>query len=232
MGRSSAGALTIGSIADVRRARGVVVVVDVMRAFTVVPHLLSRQVRGVVLARTPEHALPLRDRLPGAPAIKGGKPDPAFDGSNSPSLLDELDELDVEGRMVVLSSSTGTSCVHTAGAARRVLCAAFCTARATARLLADEDEVLLVASGDDGRSEEDTACAAHLAPLRRDPDADAAPHVAEAARDRGARQLREAMELGYPGVARDDIDRCLEVDRFAFAVTVEGDLLVARATTP
>jgi 2-phosphosulfolactate phosphatase len=68
----------------------VVVVVDVLRAFTTVPWLLHRGVARVVAGDTPERAVALRDQhLPDALLAGeiGGEPIAGFDLGNSPTAV-------------------------------------------------------------------------------------------------------------------------------------------------
>lgn len=63
---------------------GPVVVIDVLRAFSVVPLVLDRGAERVVLVEQPEDALRLKERSPGSMAITDGPARPGFDVPNSP----------------------------------------------------------------------------------------------------------------------------------------------------
>jgi len=69
------------------QARGVVIVIDVIRAFTVAGYAFEGGARGLWLVRQVEEALALREREPGA--LLAGEVDgrliPGFDHNNSPS---------------------------------------------------------------------------------------------------------------------------------------------------
>jgi 2-phosphosulfolactate phosphatase len=207
----------IPQVAALRPVPPVVVVIDVLRAFTTAAVALARGADGVVLAATPDDALRIRDGLPGSLAVKDGPPDPAFDAYNSPALMERLD---VAGSTVVLATANGTVGAVAAGAAEVLVCASFVVAGATARYLArDGRPATYVATGEDGRAEEDVACAEYLAALLDGRGgADPGPYLDRAGRSDLARRLEQAVRDGYPGVDPDDVAYCLAVDRYDFAM--------------
>jgi 2-phosphosulfolactate phosphatase len=219
----------------VRPARppSVAVVVDVMRAFTVAALLLARGAERIVVAGTPEEALELKARHPGWLALKDGPPAPGFDLVNSPGLLAPLD---VRGRTVVQKTTAGTVGALAVADADLVLCAGFVVAGATAEVLGGRrpKEVTFVVTGDDGRGEEDRACAEYIAERAVTDSVDPLPFVERARSSAAARQLAEGLRRGYRGVHPDDVRLCLEVDAYPFAVagTREGGLLVLRPAGP
>lgn len=110
-----------------------------------------------------------------------------------------------------------------------VLCASFAVAGPTARYLRSRaaGPVTFVVTGEDGRAEEDLACAEYIARRVDGDGADPAPYVHRARTSRAAGELAEALRAGsHP----DDVALCLEVDRFPFAMVAgqEGPLTVLR----
>ena len=98
-----------------------------------------------------------------------------------------------------------------------MLCSSFVTAEATARYLRSRacDGVTFVVTGEDGRAEEDLACAEYIARRAGGASADAAPFLRRAAASRAAAELAEGVRRGtHP----DDVPLCLELDRFGFAM--------------
>jgi 2-phosphosulfolactate phosphatase len=71
-------------IADLTVAPPVVVVIDVMRAFTVTAWAFDRGAEKVVLAGSREEALALKEAHPDWLTLKDGPPAPGFDLVNSP----------------------------------------------------------------------------------------------------------------------------------------------------
>lgn len=207
---------------------GVAVVVDVMRAFTVAAWAFGRGAERVVLAGSLEEAAALKRAHPEWVALKDGAPAPGFDAVNSPALLRSVE---CAGRTVVQKTTAGTVGALAVKDASLVLCASFVVAGATARLLRSRPEarggVTFVVTGEDGRAEEDLACAEYIAGLAGGERPDPAPFVRRAADSRAAAELVEGVREGS---RPEDVPLCLEVDRFPFAMVaaVEGPLLVLR----
>ncbi|MGW3389785.1 2-phosphosulfolactate phosphatase [Streptomyces cinereoruber] len=202
------------------------VVVDVMRAFTVAAWAFGRGAERIVLAGSLEEALALKARHPDWVALKDGPPAPGFDAVNSPGLLRSAD---LGGRTVVQKTTAGTVGALAVKDASLVLCAGFVVAEATARLLRARgcDEVTFVVTGEDGRAEEDLACAQYIAGRAAGAGTDAAGFLRRAEESRAAAELREGVREGaHP----DDVALCLELDRFPFAMvaSVEDSLMTLR----
>jgi 2-phosphosulfolactate phosphatase len=92
------------------RAEGLVVVIDVLRAFTTAACALDAGAREVVLFDAPEDALAAKRREPDAFLMGevGGAPPPGFDHGNSPAWLPRER---VRGRRVLQRTGCGTRCV-------------------------------------------------------------------------------------------------------------------------
>ncbi|WP_306311871.1 2-phosphosulfolactate phosphatase [Streptomyces hydrogenans] len=248
-------------ISRVRQVPSVAVVVDVMRAYTVAAWAFARGAEKIVLAESTADALALTARHPGWVALKDGPPAPGFDLVNSPGLLRSAD---LSGRTVVQKTTAGTVGALAVKHAPLVLCAGFVVAEATARVLraGGYDEVTFVVTGEDGRADEDLACAEYIAHRATGPDTTAATATGpatdtttapgsttdratadRATADRAAPYLRRAaasraaVELATgirEGAHADDVALCLELDRFPFAMaaTLEDSLMVLRPHTP
>ncbi|MFJ3981126.1 2-phosphosulfolactate phosphatase [Streptomyces fungicidicus] len=204
----------------------VAVVVDVMRAFTVAAWAFGRRAERIVLAGSLDEALALRARHPSWVALKDGPPAPGFGMVNSPGLLRSVD---LGGRTVVQKTTAGTVGALAVKDASLVLCAGFVVAEATARMLRAHgcDGVTFVVTGEDGRAEEDLACAQYIALRAGGEGTDAAEFLRRAGRSRAAGELARGVRQGaHP----DDAALCLELDRFPFAMvaTVEDSLMVLR----
>ncbi|WP_077800822.1 2-phosphosulfolactate phosphatase [Streptomyces sp. JHA26] len=215
--------LGIGELAD---TPAVAVVVDVMRAFTVAAWAFARGAEKIVLAESLDEALSLKARHPDWVALKDGPPAPGFDTVNSPALLRSVD---LGGRTVVQKTTAGTVGALAVKEASLVLCAGFVVAEATARLLRTRgsESVTFVVTGEDGRADEDLACAQYIARRTTEAGTDAAEFLRRAGASRAAAELARGVRRGsHP----DDVALCLELDRFPFAMvaTPEGPLMVLR----
>lgn len=82
-------------------------------------------------------------------------------------------------------------------------------------------------TGDEGRAEEDLACAQYIARRTDGGGTEAAAFLRRAAESRAAAELTEGVRQGaHP----DDVALCLELDRFPFAMVAaqEDSLMVLR----
>ncbi|MGW0665988.1 2-phosphosulfolactate phosphatase [Streptomyces sp. NPDC002746] len=213
-------------IAEVLEVPSVAVVVDVMRACTVAAWAFARGAEKIVLADSPGEALALKARHPDWVTLKDGPPAPGFDMVNSPGLLSSAD---LGGRTVVQKTTAGTVGALAVKDASLVLCAGFVVAEATARLLRAREcaGVTFVVTGEDGRAEEDLACAQYIAARATGAATEPAEFLRRAAGSRAAAELGAGVREGaHP----DDVALCLELDRFPFAMvaTWEDSLMVLR----
>lgn len=212
-----------------RAARGTVVVIDVLRAFTVSAYALARGATECRLVAEIDDALELASSLPGAivSAEVDGLPVPGVAISNSPTMVQEAD---VAGRVLVQRTSAGTQAAVAAAGAARLFAASLVVAAATARALrADDPElVTLVASGSDPGDPEDDACARYLEAVACGRSTDLEALLAPLAESERYERFRSGA---WPGFPPSDLNLALAADRFDFAMPVERDELGLRITT-
>ena len=148
-----------------RRAKGVVIIIDVFRAYTTAAVALSRGAGKIVLVAEVDEALSLRRDGVGELCMGevGGMRPEGFDFGNSPS---QLSIADVEGKTIIQSTRAGTVGMNAAEGADQLyggsLAIASATVRAVRRL--DPPLVTIVAMGSEGRirTDEDEQCALFL----------------------------------------------------------------------
>lgn len=207
-----------------RDARGVVVVIDVLRAFTVSAYALAGGALEVLYVADLERAREVAAGIPGCvlSAEVDGLPVTGIAISNSPTMIAAAD---LAGRTLVQRSSAGVQSLAAADAAAHLFAAGLVVAGATARQVLElgPELVTLVASRPD--HPEDRACAEYLAGLLegRRPDLEALLEPLRAS-DRYAELMSDAV----PGFPAGDLDLALDLDRFDFALPVEqgGDGLL------
>ncbi|HEV3342699.1 MAG TPA: 2-phosphosulfolactate phosphatase [Pirellulales bacterium] len=146
-------------------AEGVVVVIDVLRATTVIVHALAAGARQVIPCLEVEDALQAAAHLPKGEAVLGGERGglkiAGFDLGNSP---DEFTPESVGGKTLVFTTTNGTRAMMACRQARRVFTGAFVNASAVVETLAGEDNVHLLCAGTRGEiTREDVLCAGLLA---------------------------------------------------------------------
>jgi 2-phosphosulfolactate phosphatase len=204
------------------RATGTVAVIDVFRAFTSAAVALANGAAGIVMVRTVEEALALRDAGIGQICMGevGGKAPDGFDFGNSPF---EISGVDFGGITILQRTSAGTQGIVSAGnRAVRLYAASLVTAEATVRALlsGSPDHVSLVAMGDNGinRTDEDELCAIHLRNRLegRPGDTDAIRRLILAGGEVG-----RFHDPARPFLHPEDVEIALDIDRYDFAVRVE-----------
>lgn len=201
-------------IEGARRARGTVVVIDVLRSFTVSAYALGGGARGCRLVRTVEEARALAASTPNSVicAEEDGLPVPGIAISNSPTAIRDLD---LEGRILIQRSTAGTQ-VAAEVQSDDIFAASLVVAGSTAKacLLRRPDTVTLLASAD---HPEDHACAIYIEDLvnGRKPDLERLLQPFRATERYG-----KVMAGQWPGFPPTDIELAMRADRFDFAMPV------------
>jgi 2-phosphosulfolactate phosphatase len=210
------------SLQTCAEATGVVVVIDVIRAFTAAAYAFAAGAEDIVLVSTVEEALALKEQHPGA-LVMGevrGLPPEEFDLSNSPSALIDAD---LTGRRLIQRTSAGTQGVVGSKRADHLLTASLCCAQATVDFINElsPDVVTFVETGlgPDGRGEEDVACADYLQMLLVGEKPDPEEYVERVKMSRTSQNI--FADPGKPQFRWQDIECCIDVDRFDFAMPVE-----------
>ena len=142
--------------------RATAVVVDVLRAASVLTLARLHGARAILAVGTPEEALALRARHPGALLCgeRDGRRIVGFDLGNSPF---EYGFETVGGRTLIFASTNGSQALLAARGARRRVLGAFVNASAVLETVAGDEEVIIVCSGKlGGYALEDAAFAGWL----------------------------------------------------------------------
>jgi 2-phosphosulfolactate phosphatase len=209
-----------------RDAHGVVIVIDVLRAFTVSAYALAGGARECLLVATVAEARALADRTPGAiiSAEVDTLPVAGISISNSPT---QITEAEVRGQALVQRTSAGTQAMRAVKRAEAMYAASLVVARSTAQacLLRRPATVTLVASAD---FPEDHACARYIAALLRGEAADVDVLLRPLL---DSDRYREFARGDWPGFPKTDLELALAVDRFDFAMPAtehEGWVRVTR----
>jgi len=196
-----------------RNARGVVVVIDVLRSFSVSAYALAGGARECLLVSSVDAALKLADRIPGALvcAEENALPVPGIAISNSPT---QIKVADIKGRTLIQRSSAGTPVLGAVQSKDGMFAGSLVVAKATAQacLLRRPSTVTLVASAD---FPEDHACARYIEAVLRGTSLELGP-LLQPLRD--SERYQKVMTGRWPGFPPTDIELSLAVDRFDFAM--------------
>ena len=221
------------TLADCHTATDLVVVVDVIRAFTTAAHVFDRGAVQIWPVADVDEAFALRREHADVVLMgeESGIEVDGFDVGNSPSRLDGVDFV---GATVVQRTSAGTQGVARSRNADRMLVASFVCATATARAvrrLANTTVTFVVTGADDQRDgEEDRACGEYLAALVHGDRPDPGPYLH---RVRASTAARNFLDASTPAFPMADLDLATQVDRFDRAMVVtSGQCDVIRPERP
>jgi 2-phosphosulfolactate phosphatase len=208
-------------VAGAREARGIAVVIDVFRAFSVAAHAFDAGAARVLPVAGIEAALELGRRIPGAllAGERHARRLPGFDAGNSPT---EIRGLDLRGRTLIHTTHAGTQGLVNAAGADEVLTGAFVNISAVCRYLQRRgpSQVSLVRMGHEARErcvEDDLYAECLLALLLGRP----APLAAVRERLRVAPAAAKFFDPASDWAPREDFDYCTEVDRFDFVLRLK-----------
>jgi 2-phosphosulfolactate phosphatase len=145
--------------------RRTVVVMDILRATSVMVHALSQGAAEIIPLANSEEALQRAKTFPTGTTLLGGERGSrkieGFDLGNSPT---EYVFERVSGKRLILTTTNGTKAFHSVSSGREILAGSFLNVEAIAqRCLELGQDLLLFPSGDEGRfSLEDAVCAGML----------------------------------------------------------------------
>ncbi len=212
-----------------RNARGTVVVIDVLRSFTVSAYALAGGARECLLVPTVDEALALAKNTPNAivSAEENALPVPGIAISNSPT---QVAAINLRGKTLIQRSSAGTPVMRAVTSDQGMFAASLVVAGATAQacLLTRPGTVTLVASAD---FPEDHACARYIEAILCGETADM-DQLLQPLRD--SERYRKLMAGLWPGFPPTDIELALAFDRFDFAMpaTRQEDRIALAAIKP
>lgn len=214
-------------------AMGVVIVIDVIRAFTNAAFAFSRGAKEIYPVSGVDEALQLKAETPNSLACGevGGLPPEGFDFGNSPT---QTNLLDLRGKVIVQRTGAGTQGIVRSVNATTMLAASLVVASATVNYLQKlkPHEVTFVITGETfSGGEEDFACAEYLAALLKGQQPDPAPYIERVFKSRDALMH---LDPNLPAFPRTDLDHCSNIDAFDFAMLVnkENGRHVMRAFKP
>ena len=215
------------SLETCHESTGVVIVIDVLRAFSTAAYAFGRGAGQIMLVSTVEEALTLRAQIPTAKAMGevGGIAPAGFDFGNSPTWLIEQD---LSGMTLIQRTGAGTQGAVRSRKAGLLVATSFVVASATVAYLCRDapEEITFVITGS-LNNDEDVACAEYLEALLRGHRPDPGPFVQRVYASRDALQHLDPAETAFPV---SDLDYCTRIDHFDFAMPItraEGKLMLS-----
>ena len=210
------------------KATGMVVVIDVIRAFTTAAFAFAAGANSITLVSTVEEAIRLRDQIPNA-LVMGevmGLPPEGFDFGNSPAAFLGVN---LNNCHLIQRTSAGTQGVVNSSNAETMLASSFCCAQATVDYIKNVSpkavSFVITGFGPDGRGEEDLACAEYLEALLKESNLNPDSYLKRVTESRAGKHFADPENTMFTW---KDIECCIDIDRFNFALEIsrEDDRLV------
>jgi len=204
----------------------VVVVIDVLRATSVMVQAMSQGAAEIIPLATVEEAFRMAKAFPRGFVMLGGEREnkeiPGFDLGNSPR---EYVAERVKGKKLVLTTTNGTRAFHTVSSGKEILAGSFFNIGAVAQRCVESDRDLFIfPSGDRGNfSLEDTLCGGMLIDLisekgKKQISLTDASYGAQILYQRFKDNLLEAFHLSHHGKEliqrgfEEDLAYCAQID--------------------
>lgn len=207
---------------------GVVVVIDVIRAFTTTAFAFAAGAKEIILVGEVDEAFK-HHRENNELVLVGevnAAPIPGFHFCNSPA---QMKTADLKGKTLVLRTSSGTQGVMVTQGAEAVLASSFVVAEATIERIKElaPKAVTMMVTGTNRGGAEDFALADYLTQRLQGNDAFSKPYLQQVI-DSPTGQLHFSGE--HPYFPKEDLDAVLLVDHFPFATEVfrENGLFILR----
>jgi len=221
------------NLEDCHTAKGIVIVIDVLRAFSTAAYAFSRGAKEIMLVSGVEEALLLKSQISDSRAMGevGGLPPEGFDFGNSPTHISTEELSDIT---LIQRTGAGTQGAVRSRNADVMLASSFVVADATARFV-DKlrvPEITFVITGKTfSGGDEDLACAEYLEELMKGNQPDTKPFVQRVFDSRDALQHLDPAQTGFP---LSDLDYCTKIDKFDFAMPIsrEDGKLIMRCIKP
>ncbi len=204
----------------------VVVVMDILRATSVMVHAMSQGASEIIPLATVEEAFRMAKAFPRGFVLLGGEREnkeiPGFDLGNSPReyVLDR-----VKGKKLILTTTNGTKAFQSVSSGKEILAGSFFNIGAVAqRCLESKRDLLIFPSGDKGGfSLEDNLCGGMLIDLilrkaKGNVVLTDASYCAQVLYQRFKDDLLEAFHLSHHGKElidrgfKDDLAYCARID--------------------
>ena len=209
-------------IEGAKKARGLTVVIDVFRAFSLEAYLFANGAEKIIPVGDESLARRLKAENPEfiLAGERNGKILPGFDTGNAPS---ELWRLDIKGKTVVHTTSAGTQGIASAENAEEILGASLVNASAPAEYIKSRgaEEVSLVCMGWAAQypTEEDTLCAEYIKSMIDGEPFDIRSGVERLKYTSGAKFFDPNQNDVFP---KEDFFMCTDVDTFDFVLKLEN----------
>lgn len=211
-------------IEGAKKAKGLTVIIDVFRAFSLECYLYDMGVKEIRPVGTIEEAFRRREDLNDAVLVgeRHGKKCEGFDYGNSPSSI-QVES--VRDKIIIHTTSAGTQGIVNANGASEIITGSLVNAKAVAEYIMRQQpqSVSLVCMGNGGvrPAAEDELCAEYIKSILEGHELqDFEQRVAKLRYHGGEHFFDENRQDIYP---QEDFWMCTEYNRFSFVIRVDKD---------
>ena len=207
-----------------KKAKGVTVIIDVFRAFTVEAYLMNGGAEKIIPVGDIEFAYKYKKEHPEALLVgeRGGKICDGFDYGNSPS---QIKGLDLRGKTVVHTTSAGTQGIANAKNADVILTGSLTNAKAVANYIKtlNPQNVSLVCMGLEAKAEteEDTLCAEYIKSILLGNPIALDEEIEKLRTTSGAKFFDKSQSEVFP---EEDFYLCTKPDIFGFVLRLKRNI--------
>lgn len=217
--------MNIKLVNDAKLATGLAVIIDVFRAFTVEPYLISNGAKKIIPVGDIQVAYDYKKIDSNYILIgeRNGIKLPGFDYGNSPS---QIENIDFTGKTIIHTTSCGTQGIVNAINAKEIITGSLVNANAIVKYILKNniDEVSLVALSRPGESsfDEDVLCAYYIKNILENKSFNNFEEEIEKLKTTsGSKFFNELKQNDFP---KRDFYLCTEINKFNFILKVEKDL--------
>ena len=211
-------------IEGAKQAKGLTVIIDVFRAFSLECYLYDMGVKEIRPVGTIEEAFALKEAFSDSILVgeRHGKKCEGFDYGNSPSSIQRED---AEGKTVIHTTSAGTQGIVNAVGASEIITGSLVNAKAVAEYIRKRQPqtVSLVCMGNAGvrPAAEDELCAEYIKSILEGNELqDLEQRIFNLRYHGGEHFFDENRQDIYP---QDDFWMCIKYNRFPFVIRVDKD---------
>lgn len=209
-------------IEGARQAKGLTVIIDVYRAFSLETYLFAAGAEKILAVGKEQTARLLKMAHEDYILIgeRGGKILPGFDYGNSPS---QTKNAQLKGKTIIHTTSSGTQGLVNASGADRIITGSLTNAKAIANYIKQNnyENVSLVAMGIAGKSSapEDLLCARYIKSLLENDPLDMKEELVKLGQTKESRKFfdPETQDI-FP---QEDFWMCIDYDKFDYVLEVQ-----------
>ena len=211
-------------IEGAKQAKGLTVIIDVFRAFSLECYLYGMGARQIRPVGTIEEAFSLRSRIQNSILIgeRHGKKCDGFDYGNSPSSIIKKD---VSGKTIIHTTSAGTQGIVNAAYASEIITGSLVNAKAVAEYIIARkpQEVSLVCMGNGGvkPAPEDELCAEYIKSIVEGREFINLEQKVNGLKYNGGEHFFDKSRQNIFPEA--DFYMCIKYNKFPFVITIEKD---------